>query len=377
MPTKILAEDKNTLNKGSIDSLSLIPVSEYRTTLRKFLKEEYFQNDRKHIILYFISMAIFLCGIYINLNIQSVLLKLLLSFIMGIALTSLTFFLHDLFHGSIFSSKKVQYLLGLSIGIFNLFPPLFWKRVHSYHHVRTGNLDDPDRSYIKSETPKNIIEKIGYKTRITNEAFHPMLSLIMMSTGFLFYFSNALLSSFFPSTILATNKCKTVHLLFKIEEKIFIFFEILLIFSFQFFLFKYVSGGNLFNYFFISLLPIGIAHFTAMLYIHTNHFLSPLTGEMDDPLINSLSLKNSLFVDKLFSNFSHHTEHHLFPSMGSVYYPKVRKLLLKLYPERFRLIPMSEAIKSLMKTPRIYYDYTHLVTYDGKTITECPTLIKK
>ena len=108
-----------------------------------------------------------------------------------------------------------------------------------------------------------------------------------------------------------------------------------------------------------------------MAYIHTNHFLSPLTGEIDDPLVNSLSLKNSWLVDKIFSNFSHHVEHHLFPAMGSYHYPKVRKLLLKLYPERYKLIPMVDAIKMLLQTPRIYGDYTHLVSLDGTKKTDC------
>jgi fatty acid desaturase len=108
-----------------------------------------------------------------------------------------------------------------------------------------------------------------------------------------------------------------------------------------------------------------------MSYIHTNHFLSPLTGELDDPLINSLSLKNPKLVDMIFSNFSHHVEHHLFPSMSTVHYPKVRKLLLKLYPERFQLLPMMDAIKLLFKTPRIYEKYVYLVTTDGKQRLSC------
>ena len=144
-----------------------------------------------------------------------------------------------------------------------------------------------------------------------------------------------------------------------------------MIFSFQGFLFTVVAGGNLLNYFLISLLPVLIAHFTTMLYIHTNHFLSPLTNEIDDPLVNSLSLKNSWLVDKIFSNFSHHVEHHLFPAMGSSHYPKVRKLLLDLYPNRFQLIPMIDAVKLLCTTPRIYNNNNQLVNYDDSKKFNC------
>ena len=108
-----------------------------------------------------------------------------------------------------------------------------------------------------------------------------------------------------------------------------------------------------------------------MSYIHTNHFLSPLTGEIDDPLVNSLSLQNSWLTDKVFLNFSHHVEHHLFPAMSSRHYPEVRKLLKKLYPNRFQLIPMIDAIKLLFHTPRIYGGYTYLVTSDGLKKSKC------
>jgi len=167
------------------------------------------------------------------------------------------------------------------------------------------------------------------------------------------------------------SKLQGINKLFKAKELFIILGELLLIFSFQGLLFTVVAQHNFSNYFLISLFPVLITHFITMLYIHTNHFLSPLTNDIDDPLVNSLSLKNSWLVDKAFSNFSHHVEHHLFPAMSSSHYPKVRKLLLDLYPNRFQLIPMTSAIKLLCTTPRIYGDNTYLVNYDGKEKFEC------
>src|SRR3989338_4971836 len=168
------------------------------------------------------------------------------------------------------------------------------------------------------------------------------------------------------------KKYQRIQDLFKKEsDRFFVFFELAVIFAFQAVLFFIVAKSNLITFSLISLLPVGIAHCIAMSYIHTNHFLSPLTGEIDDPLVNSLSLKNSRFVDTIFSNFSHHVEHHLFPAMSSSHYPKVRKLLLELYPERFQLIPMIDAMKMLFKTPRIYGTYTELVSSDGTRYVKC------
>ena len=356
--------------------LKLISKSEYRSELRKHLPEECFKVDTKHCLFYFACMFLYLAGMFSIIKLDFLPLKFLMSSVMGITLTSLTFFLHDLFHGSIVKSKKIQYLLGFSIGMFNLFPALFWKRVHNYHHARTGNTDDPDRSYILSEAPKNSVEKFAYKTRMTAEAFHPLISILTMATGFFLYFGNNLIGVLFPKSSFTTEKSKKVQFLFKNVEKPIIFFELASITLFQYLLFLFIAKGSITNYIFISLIPVAIAHCIAMAYIHTNHFLSPLTGVMDDPLINSLSLKNPLFVDKIFSNFSHHTEHHLFPEMSSRYYPMVRKLLFDLFPERFKIMPMNQAIKLLLKTPRIYNDFTHLITEDKSKIIKCPVLVK-
>lgn len=373
MTTAELNIEETTCSALSND-LELIPKNEYRDVLRKYLPEDCFKPDNSHILHYLISMGIYILGIYLILNLTFFPIKLIVSIIMGISLSSLTFFLHDLFHGSIIKSNKISYALGLSIGLFNLFAPLFWQRVHNFHHARTGNTDDPDRSYILAELPKNLVEKISYKTRISNDSYHPIISLILMSTGFFWYFSSTMFYGLIGKkiSIEKDTKYQRIQELFKTKkDRLIILFELLTIISFQVFLLTVISQGNFLTYILISLIPVLISHFVTMSYIHTNHFLSPLTGEIDDPLINSLSLKNSPVVDKIFSNFSHHVEHHLFPAMGSSHYPKVRKLLLKLYPERFQLIPMIDAIKLLFKTPRIYGDYTHLVSPDGSKKVEC------
>lgn len=381
MATKLNSELVNIAGETESfpSEIKLTSKSEYRAVLKKYLSDELFNPDLRHVFLYATAMSIYLFGIYTIVKINILPLSILSSIIMGIALTSLTFFLHDLFHGSIIKSKLIAYVFGLSIGIFNLFAPLFWQRVHNLHHARTGNIDDPDRSYIRTESPKNPIEKMVYKLRISDETFHPLLSLIFMSTGFFWYFFNTMFYGLIgkKTSIEEDKKYQRIQELFKTGKgKFVVLFELITILSFQTFLFLKVSNGNLLTYFLISLLPVAISHCIAMSYIHTNHFLSPLTGEIDDPLLNSLSLKNSKFVDTIYSNFSHHVEHHLFPAMSSLEYPKVRKLLLELYPGRFQLIPMIDAMKLLFKTPRIYGDYTHLISSDGNEKTSCLMPVK-
>ena len=352
-----------------MNTLNLISKNEYRSLLSKDLPKESFEKDTNELIRYFVLILIYLFGILTLVNIQSLLIKIPLSIFMGITLASLTFFLHDLMHGAVLKSKKITYLIGLSIGILNFFPPLFWQRTHNFHHARAGNIDDPDRMYIWTERPKNIFEKLIYKLRISSDSYNRFFSFIGISSGFFWYFSTMYYALLQKKT--KGSQYQSINKLFKPKEVFIVFGELLLILSFQGFLFTVVAQYNFLNYFLISLFPVLIAHFTTMLYIHTNHFLSPLTIGIDDPLVNSLSLKNSWLVDKVFSNFSHHVEHHLFPAMSSSHYPKVRKLLLDLYPNRFQLIPMIDAVKLLCSTPRIYGDNTHLVNYDGKGKFNC------
>lgn len=372
---KTINKEKEIISSNFFSNeLNLISNNEYRSVLKKYLPDECFKPDLKDVYRYLICMVIYLIGFYVILNFHYLPLLVFTSVLMGITLASLTFFLHDLFHSSIIKSKPIAYLVGLSIGIFNLFAPLFWQRVHNFHHARTGNVDDPDRSYILAERPTGLFEKVAYKFRISEESYHPFISLVMISTGFFWYFFSTMFYGFLGKKISIKEdlKYQRIQELFKNKkDRLFVLCELILIFAFQLFLFLFVAKSNFLTYFLISTLPVLISHFTTMLYIHTNHFLSPLTGKIDDPLVNSLSLKNSWLVDKIFSNFSHHVEHHLFPAMSSSHYPKVRKVLLKLYPDRFQLIPMIDAIKLLFKTPRIYGDYVHLTTSDGTKTVKC------
>jgi len=83
-----------------------------------------------------------------------------------------------------------------------------------------------------------------------------------------------------------------------------------------------------------------------MSYIWTNHYLQGL-HEWHDPLLGSTSIEVPGVFDRLHSNFSYHTEHHLFPAMNSKYYPLVCEILLKEFPDRYNRVPVHQAWKQL------------------------------
>jgi fatty acid desaturase len=118
-------------------------------------------------------------------------------------------------------------------------------------------------------------------------------------------------------------------------------------------------------------LPLWIGYAMSMTYIYTNHVLCPLT-EDNDPLLSSLSLRLPAWIDLLHCNFSHHSEHHVFPGLNSNYYPHVRELLLKHHREQFNLMGAAQAWRLMLSTPRFYRDAKTLVSSDGRVEVPVP-----
>jgi fatty acid desaturase len=137
-------------------------------------------------------------------------------------------------------------------------------------------------------------------------------------------------------------------------------------------------GGGAFVFAFV--IPLLIGNAIVMGYILTNHSLSPLT-DVNDPLLNSLSVTAPRLVEILHLDFGLHVEHHLFPAMSSKYAPLVRNELLARWPERYQSMPLFQALWLLMRTPRIYLDAVTLVEpRDGRsfsTLIPAPESIAK
>jgi fatty acid desaturase len=122
---------------------------------------------------------------------------------------------------------------------------------------------------------------------------------------------------------------------------------------------------------FAFLLPLCIGNAVVMAYILTNHSLSPLT-DVNDPLVNTLTVTTPRLVSWLHLDFGLHVEHHLFPSMSSKYAPLVRAELENRYPDHYQSLPLGRALLQLLATPRVYSSPTRLV--DPRTGKEAFTI---
>jgi len=125
------------------------------------------------------------------------------------------------------------------------------------------------------------------------------------------------------------------------------------------------------KFIFAYLIPLAVVNLVVISYILTNHSLSPL-GEVNDPLLNSLSVTAPWPFPLLHLDFGLHVEHHLFPSMSSAKAHLVRDQLKARWPERYQSMPLFRALALLWRTPRVYASPTVLI--DPVTGKKVPTL---
>ncbi len=83
-------------------------------------------------------------------------------------LTRMFIFQHDCGHGSFFSSRRANDLVGAAIGVVMLTPYAYWKRTHAIHHATSGDLDRRSFGDIETLTVKEYwalsrIQRIWYR----------------------------------------------------------------------------------------------------------------------------------------------------------------------------------------------------------------------
>ena len=359
---------------NTLEQKAWMTQAEYAKKLRPLLPPEAFLPDINKLWILLINLAIMILGWGIanhldDWNWYFLWLYLPLALVMANSVIVLLFSTHDLLHSRTVTNPWLRQIISL-LGFTMLWmPPTLWKAVHNReHHNKTNSLKDPDRNYLDNQ-PKNWGKWIQ-NAFVPSSEVNPILLFIGMSHAWgVHTFRNL------TSVLLFNNgKSKYPVVAFTVsgKEQRAIAVELLMIIAIHATILSYLEFHPiklLLSYF----LPIWIGYAGLIFYIYTNHMLCRMTN-VNDPLINSLSIRVPKLFDVLHLNFSHHTEHHIFPGINSDYAPMVQELLQTYYPERFNLLNAGKAWELMMETPRHYKNDHTFTDWSGNKFVTCPIL---
>ncbi|MGV0025458.1 fatty acid desaturase family protein [Phormidesmis priestleyi] len=350
----------------------LLHQSKYAKALRPLLPAEAFAPDPSKLAILLANLVILILGWVIastlsHWSIGLLWLFLPIAIIMGNSVTVLLFSVHNLMHGSVVKNSRLSYAISLSALAVWWMPPTLWKAVHNQeHHNKTNSIADPDRNYTYEQP--NTWGKWIQNQFVPSSEVSPLGLVMGMASAWGIYGFRHL-----TSVVLFNRKSVDyvpAALTVSTKERWAIAQEYLVIIALHLSVIAYLEFDLkqlLLGYF----LPIAIGYAGGMFYIFTNHMLCEMT-DVNDPLVNTVSLRVPKIFDRLHLNFSHHTEHHIFPGMNSDYYPLVQELLKAHYPERYNLLDAGEAWRLLMQTPRHYRDSNTFTNWSGKETVSCP-----
>ncbi|HYP77409.1 MAG TPA: fatty acid desaturase [Polyangiaceae bacterium] len=336
--------------------MSECTIASYVREIRPHLKHGAFQPARSRLWWLPAHLAVVtLCISALQQRMVPWLAAPLLSLLIGMSFAGLTFLAHETLHGAIARGRRLRYLIGwLGFSPFVVSPRLWVAWHNRVHHGSTQQEGkDPDAYPMLREYRRS--RAVRWATAIA-----PGLGRLRGAStpliGFSVQSAHMLLASRARGFLSA-------------REQAYAILETLLGIAMWTAL-AIATGGLVFLFAFV--LPLLVANAIVMSFILTNHSLSPLT-EVNDPLLNSLSVTTPHAVEWLTLGFGYHVEHHLFPAMSARHAPEVRALLLAHYPGRYQSLPLWRATVTLHRSSRIYKDATTLV--DPHSEREWPALL--
>ena len=264
-----------------------------------------------------------------------------IAFVIGQSFAGIGFLAHEILHGTVVKNARLRDFLGaIAFAQFSLGPKL-WRKWHNMeHHANTQDEDhDPDAW----ATMEKFYQRRGLQWVYR---LPPAFRSFCTFTSYTLFFSIHSLLMF-----------RRFIGQFKPQERPVVWAQMLWPFAMWLSLLAWMGPVK---WLFAYVLPLMFANFVVISYISSNHQLNPLT-DVNDPLANSLSVMVPRWVDVLHFNFSYHTEHHIFPGMNPKWGPQVKAQVMRLWPDLYHEMPMSQAMKMLWSTPRIYHQQKDLV----------------
>lgn len=335
---------------------NLKSLGEYNREVSKELDKEIFKREPMRLKYFVLYYGIIAAAVYVVMATEAhFVLKILAGVFMGMSLAGTTFLGHEILHGAIVKSRKWQQIFGFFGFAPFMISPTYWRFWHNNLHHGNAQLlyKDPDAF------PTKMIWK---KSKFMQRVFRLAPGSGYLRSYFYFFYWFSFQAFLNQSYMRFGNKMweKMDHK--KVTRE---FAAMVLLFV----LYTSVIGPE--NWIYLLLIPFMAMNYTVMSYISTNHNVSPYT-KINDPLVNSLTVTNNAVMNFFTLNFGYHTEHHLFPSMPMTRAKEVSDKLKEMYPDRYQIMPKSQALKLLYSTPRIYKNRDTLI--NPETGAEFPTL---
>lgn len=284
-------------------------------------------------------------------------LVLVLSLVIGLSFAGLTFLGHETLHGGVVRGRLawLKPIVGwIAFAPFTLSQQLWVVWHNRVHHANTQRIDaDPDMYPTLERYRSNALSRFSIDSfALGGRRWRGVLSLLL---GFTVQSKHML---FMAKSRLGMSNAEFWRSIIESLLAVALWAAVAFAIGVVPFLFAY-------------LIPLLIADVIVMGFILTNHGLSPAT-EINDPLVNALTVASPRVLDWLTLDFGFHVEHHLFPAMSGRHARAVREELLRTWPARYQRMPLFRALRRLHETGRVYKDATTLC--DPKTGGEWPAL---
>ncbi|HVQ74848.1 MAG TPA: fatty acid desaturase [Candidatus Binatia bacterium] len=265
--------------------------------------------------------------------------------VLGNAYVALMFFGHEVAHGAVVRSERLQNaVLTFSLAIFVVSPHL-WRHWHNRLHHGHTNVPgiDPDRYDLLDELGASPRPLRWLTIRLAPGSGH-WLSAVYLFVAFTAH----------AQSVLWHYSRRQPHGRYRFRRAL---AETALAAAFWIAMAILAGPRGAFD---VIAMPMLLANAIVMAYITTNHMLRPLSNS-GDSLSTTLGVTTLRSIDALHLHFSHHLEHHLFPSMSHRYYPLVRRGLEAHAGPGYTAPAHWRALLTIYRTPRHYADYDTLI----------------
>jgi fatty acid desaturase len=277
-----------------------------------------------------------------------------LSVLIGLSMGCGTFVAHEALHGAVVRSVRIRHVVGFLGFLPFAVSPLLWVAWHNkVHHGNTNRTGvDPDSyptlaEYEGSARVRAVVEMFAMGRSRLRGLLSVILGFTVQSTQILVRARTLGLSAAEHRRVIGETLAGVLF---------------------------WATVGWLvgpLSFVFVFGLPLLVANAVVMVFILTNHSLSPQTA-VNDPLENSLTVTAPRIVEWVTLNFGYHVEHHIFPAMSSANVLEVRDLLRERWPLQYQEMPITEALLALHRSARVYKDDHTLI--DPPTGREWPAL---